>query len=193
MWSSIILCSLLPLVLAEDFRIFHRIHNPTAAPTPFSQRGVLTLTSSGPVITASDNLADNLLDFAETAHGLTSALYQVALESDGDEHEGHWSTSSVKAVHYILFLSFHSTAHFVLQCHLSQSTAETFIIHQTHDGKPFSLNYFISPIPHDGSCPKPNSASSPPKYLHSSNTTVLLQSPRLPPRYGYLLCGVSVK
>lgn len=93
-------CSLLPLVLAEEFRLFHRIHHPANKPTPFSERGVLTLTPSDPAIVASENLSDHLLDFARTAYSLTGALYQVALERKGDEHEGHWSISSVKAVSY---------------------------------------------------------------------------------------------
>lgn len=104
MWSPILLFSgLLPLVLAEDFRIFHRIHHPVGTPVRFSQRGTLTIPPSGPaVLKASDNLANDLLDFTETAHKLNGALYQLALEREGDEHEGHWSISSVKAVRSVV-------------------------------------------------------------------------------------------
>lgn len=98
MWSAALLLSLLPLAFAEDFRILHRIHNPLGPPLPFFERGKLSLTPSGSSLVASDNLGDDLLQLAETARNFKGALYQVALEREGDEHEGQWSVSSVKAV-----------------------------------------------------------------------------------------------
>jgi ER membrane protein complex subunit 10 len=71
-----------------------------------------------------------------------------------------------------------------LKCHLPKSTSETFIVHQTSDGKPFSLDYFISPIPHDGSCPQTKTGS---KFRQISNTTLSVHSPKLPPLYGHLV------
>ncbi|KIM90932.1 hypothetical protein PILCRDRAFT_155953 [Piloderma croceum F 1598] len=165
MWSAALLLSLLPLAFAEDFRILHRIHNPLGPPSPFFERGKLSLTSSASSLVASDNLGDDLLQFAETAQTLKGALYQVALKREGDEHEGQWSVSSVKA------------------CYLPKSTSETFIVHQTSDNKPFALDYFISPIPHDGSCPKRQTGSSPYELRQTSNTTLSISSPRLPPLY----------
>lgn len=98
MWSATLLLSLLPLVVADDFRILHRVHNPLApVPSPFSERGILSNTPT-PLLIASDKLSDDLQQFAKAAQNLNGALYQVALEREGDEHEGHWSISSVKAV-----------------------------------------------------------------------------------------------
>jgi hypothetical protein len=108
MWSAALLLPLLPLAFADDFRILHRIHNPLgAAPLPFFERGKLSFTpGSGSSLVASDSLGDDLLQFAETAQSLKGALYQVALEREGDEHEGQWSVSSVKAVCPVVHSSF---------------------------------------------------------------------------------------
>jgi hypothetical protein len=99
MWSAALLFSLLPLALAEDFRILHRIHNPLATvPLPFSERGKLSVTSASASLVASEGLGGDLLEFAEIAQSIKGAFYQVALEREGDEHQGQWSISSVKAV-----------------------------------------------------------------------------------------------
>jgi ER membrane protein complex subunit 10 len=107
MWSATLLLSLLPLVVAEDFRILHRVHNPLApVPSPFSERGILSNTPSTPLLITSDKLGDDLQQFAKAAQNLNGALYQVALEREGDEHEGHWSISSVKAVRFRMIVHF---------------------------------------------------------------------------------------
>lgn len=99
MWPAALLLSVLPLVLAQDFRVLHRIHDPLAAtPTPFSERGQLAPSSSGLSLVASSSLSDDLLEFAETSRLSENTLYQVALEREGDAHEGQWAISSVKAV-----------------------------------------------------------------------------------------------
>ena len=106
MWSAALVFSTLPLVLAEDFRIFHRIHDPlAAAPIPFSERGTLSFSSPSPALVASESLKDDFLEFAETAQTLNGPFYQVALEREGDEHKGQWSISSVKAVRSVHFFS----------------------------------------------------------------------------------------
>ena len=99
MWSAVLLFPLLPLVLADDFRILHRIHNPLATvPLPFAERGILSVTPSNMSLVASESLRDDLLQFAEAAQKINGTFYQLALEREGDEHEGQWSISSVKAV-----------------------------------------------------------------------------------------------
>jgi hypothetical protein len=110
MWSAAFLISLLPLVVAKDFRILHRIHNPLApVPSPFSERGILSNKPSIPLLVASASLGDDLLQFAETAQNLNGAFYQVALEREGDEHQGQWSISSVKAVRAFQSIIFRRT------------------------------------------------------------------------------------
>ena len=59
------------------------------------------------------------------------------------------------------------------------------IIHQTSDGKPFALDYFISPVPHDSSCPTTKAEYNFNTFRQTSNTTLSLRSPRLPPLYDY--------
>lgn len=98
MWSIALILSLLPLASAHDYRILHRIHDPLAStPAPFSLRGQLSLTS-GPSLAGSDSLGADLLEFAENSQDSDETFYQVALEREGDVHEGQWAVSSVKAV-----------------------------------------------------------------------------------------------
>ncbi|KAF7983915.1 hypothetical protein HWV62_18296 [Athelia sp. TMB] len=163
MYSKALVLCFLPLVFSQELRILHRIHDPLASnPAPYTERGQLSLTDSGPALLSVESLGDDLLEFAHSAHAVDGDVwYQVALEREGDAHPGHWATSAVKA------------------CHLAQSTSETFIIHQTADEKPFNVDFFVSPIPHDGACPKRSPSVAP--YRHTTNTTVLLRSPRQPP------------
>ncbi|KAJ7929910.1 hypothetical protein B0H13DRAFT_1595801, partial [Mycena leptocephala] len=93
------------------------------------------------------------------------ALYQVALELDGDARPGQWDAVSA--------------------CHLHQATTETLILHATHSGRPYALDYFVAPTPHNGACPKKLKASTPllsfASNIASLNTTVEVRLPRLPP------------
>ncbi|KAJ7904648.1 hypothetical protein B0H14DRAFT_3421406 [Mycena olivaceomarginata] len=69
------------------------------------------------------------------------------------------------------------------QCHLNQATSETIILHATHEGKPYSLDYFVAPTPHNGACPKKSKGSllSFASNIGGLNTTVEVRLPRLPP------------
>ena len=74
------------------------------------------------------------------------------------------------------------------QCHLPSSTSEAFTIHLDQHGAPFTLDYFVGPVPHDGACPKPigrkasaGAGSSPAQLRPIANTTVALRSPTFPP------------
>ncbi|KDQ64651.1 hypothetical protein JAAARDRAFT_201958 [Jaapia argillacea MUCL 33604] len=163
----------LPLVRAQSqLRLFHRVYQPFDDPPPtFTLRGVVHDPSSSELVRVehSETLAEDLVELYETAEHAPEALYQVALERDGDPDETQWGISSVKL------------------CHLPKSNSETLVLHLSpHDGKPYTLDYFIAPIPHDGSCPslaEAPAASSPfsTSSLPFNNSAVTLRSPRSPP------------
>ncbi|EPS93549.1 hypothetical protein FOMPIDRAFT_1170418 [Fomitopsis schrenkii] len=177
-----LLLAALPSALADASpRLFHRIVDPASPDVPFVPRALLSVTGSGPAARASlapaQNLEADLAHFASAVHHTPGALYQVALERDADPST--WPISSVKA------------------CYLPHSTSEEFAVHLDSDGTPIAVDYFVGPIPHDGSCPQhkrtgrksntmvPASSSSEnesaPELLHTRNTTVVLKTPTLPP------------
>ena len=93
----------------------------------------------------------------------------------------------------------------VLQCHALASNAETITLHLAADGTPFALAYFVSPVPHNGACPKkrrnviasqasPSSSPGAPGadqvarvFGGLTNTTVVVRAPTAPPLYVSLL------
>jgi hypothetical protein len=178
----IILSLVLPLTLAEShLRIFHRLRLPLAAPLPFAQRGTLHVTDSTLSFTPSTTVPNDLQQFANLLHDARpqEALYQVALEREGDPNDHHWDVSSVKAV--CLRINSQTPSLTVLfQCLLPQILSDSFVFHVSRSGKPFALDYFVAPIPHDGSCPMVNT-TTPPIWPVFENTTVALQQPFLPP------------
>jgi hypothetical protein len=107
MWSHIVFLSLLslPVVWADPshLRLFHRVYHPISPQIPFSKRGILIISDSNHVsFQPSQTLSRDLIHFAEaleaTEGGAEGALYQVALEREGDLVEGHSDISSVKVV-----------------------------------------------------------------------------------------------
>ncbi|KAI0638238.1 hypothetical protein C8Q77DRAFT_1090115 [Trametes polyzona] len=170
--SLVLLSQLLALALAApELRLKHRIVHPSHPAPPFEDRATLLLSGSGPAAEArlvpSETFAHDLLQYFRTAEGLKDALYQVALEHPADSEQAQWATSSV------------------LACHLPSSTSESFTIHLDQNGTPFSLDYFVGPIPHNGACPKrgrkPSAESSLAELRAIANTTVALRSPSFPP------------
>ncbi|OBZ76735.1 hypothetical protein A0H81_04041 [Grifola frondosa] len=170
------LVAAVPSVLADSsLRILHRVSLPNLQEVPYVHRATLHVSGAGPATAArlvpSETLADDLTEFMHTADGANGALYQVALEHPGDTDQTQWSVSAV------------------LACHMPRSTSESLTFHLAPDGTPFSLDYFIAPVPHDGACPKkPRStkagsglSSSPVEYGYITNSSVLLRSPTFPP------------
>ncbi|KAH9846985.1 hypothetical protein C2E23DRAFT_890435 [Lenzites betulinus] len=209
----LLLAQLLLLVRAapDELRLKHRLFHPSLPAAPFSDRATVQLTGSGPTAQArlvpSETLADDFLQFTAAAEGLKDALYQVALDHPGDSEQAHWASSSVLAVSPFPFSvlpaslpalqtpppprpSSARTPRFPTTppcCHLPYSTAESFTLHLDQNGTPFSLDYFVGPIPHNGACPKksrkPGAQSSPAELGPIANTTVVLRSPSFPPLY----------
>lgn len=65
-----------------------------------------------------------------------------------------------------------------LQCYLSQVQSDHIVLHLSpQDGKPYSLDYFVSPVPSNGACPPaPKSLAITP----IDNTTVTWKLPTVP-------------
>ncbi|KAF4619486.1 hypothetical protein D9613_005340 [Agrocybe pediades] len=162
---------------AADVLLYHRIFHPDLEAQPYLQRATVSLSTS--TLVPSSSLAKDLASFAETLQTLESnkveALYQVAVAREGDTSEAFWDYSSVKA------------------CYLGRATADTILLHlpSGEDEQPFSIDYFVSPIPRDGSCPISKSTKKPltpsnSLKIHAGkvehlNSTVLLRRPSTPP------------
>ncbi|KAJ7638966.1 hypothetical protein FB45DRAFT_904385 [Roridomyces roridus] len=150
----------------RTLQVHHRLYEPNQPESHFSPRGVIHIPDSGDAsFEPSASLAQELTDWSEKLQSVKGALYQIALERNGDVIARQWDTSAVKV------------------CHLSQATKETFILHTTHAGEPYALDYFVSPTPHNGACPKKskNALHSFANNLGSLNTTLVVRSNRVPP------------
>ncbi|KAJ7180233.1 hypothetical protein C8R43DRAFT_972280 [Mycena crocata] len=160
----------IPLVCAADsFQVYHRLYQPGQPESPFISRGTIHIpANSDASFEPTPSLSQDLTQFAQELQTIKGALYQIALEQNGDSVTGRWDMASAVKV-----------------CHLHQASSETFIIHTTHGGQPYALDYFVSPTPHDGACSKKSKAFAPLLSFASNignlNITVSLRSPRLPP------------
>ncbi|KAG6854849.1 hypothetical protein C0991_012039 [Blastosporella zonata] len=166
----------LPLVYADQaqYRIFHRLYHPIETQGTFQERGLVSIAEDNTVsFQFASTFAEDVSSFAEDLQTIKDKdllLYQVALEHEGDITEAQWDVSSVKA------------------CHLAGSISEQIYLHiaDTQSPKPYAINYFVSPIPHGGACPKSRSKKSSGKVASFEsflqvNTTVILKGPHVPP------------
>ncbi|KAF9076784.1 hypothetical protein BDP27DRAFT_1312576 [Rhodocollybia butyracea] len=166
--SSILLFPL--LTAASALTVYHRVYIPGVAENSFVERGVIDSSLFQP----SPSLSQQWPDFEKALESLSSTphitldrvLYQVALKREGSE----WDISSVKL------------------CHLPFISSQTLILHTPHASAslpPYAIDYFVSPIPADGSCPSVAGAAatlaSPFRALSNINTTVVHKSATLPP------------
>jgi hypothetical protein len=194
--------------LASNYVVHHRLFHPSLPTQPYLERGSILIDTPTPMFVPAANLAEDLGSFAEVLESLETpfdALYQVALQQPDDKSEVVWDFSSVKAVGVfsLLFLIRHTLINSVhLQCYLNKVIADTILLHVNgdQDPKPFALDYFVSPIAHDGSCPlsKSNKRISPAsamrafaKNIQSMNTTILLRATETPPLFVSSHCIVS--
>lgn len=183
---------LLGSAAAERLNILHRFYHPLLEEQTFTVRG--TIDPSNPVQSyqsASVDISSFESLYTQVETDAERGLYQVALERDQGEVSG-WS--SVKAVRYFLVCSYLKSS-IIEQCHLSQASSEQFVFHTTEEphSAPYSVDYFVSPIPHDGSCPKLSGSTAKSPFTtffsreSSTNITrlVSLRSSQLPPLYVY--------
>jgi len=142
----------------KSVRVHHRIFHPSIAPVPYTLKA--TVDTSGPTLDHSAGATNDLHAFSQIIRGVDDALYQVALESDDlGTSQTDWVVSSVKA------------------CHLRSAISDTVILYMSTTHEAYNLDYFVSPVPHDGSCPDSLVEARP----VLSNTTVHVWQPRLPP------------
>ncbi|KAF9476487.1 hypothetical protein BDN70DRAFT_168047 [Pholiota conissans] len=186
MKALLVAAAFVSTALANTYVIHHRLFHPSLTAQPYSERGSISIEASTGIFTPARDLAEDLNSFSEKLGSLEvpfDALYQVALQDD--QSDAFWDFSAVKA------------------CHLNKITADTIVLHLTSDTdfRPFALDYFVSPIPHDGACPlsKSRKRISPAsslktfaKNIHSVNTTVLLRGTSMPPAYVSVYCLSNV-
>ncbi|KAJ8523422.1 hypothetical protein ONZ45_g132 [Pleurotus djamor] len=157
--------------------LHHRIHHPIAPQLPFSQRAlVLPDSSFQPLQSPADYIAQVALHLDGLALNLDDLWYQLALERTDDKAEAQWDVSAVKL------------------CHLASSKFEQVVLHASAgpESAPFALDYFLSPVPHDGSCHQPTKKKTKSEPLvaqldsfaskiNALNTTISVRLPGLPP------------
>jgi len=160
-------------VVNANVNLYHRVIHPSQSELPpYAHRASISFPpDSSPVMVPSPELYDTLVSFSgllEALQNADGALYQLALEHEGDKSNAFWDLSSVKI------------------CHLDKASSETVILHLSNaQDHPFALDYFVSPIPHDGSCQEPKKASvslrSFADNIQHLNSTILLRRPDSPP------------
>ncbi|KZV64607.1 hypothetical protein PENSPDRAFT_162054 [Peniophora sp. CONT] len=141
----------------EKYRLLHRLHEPSQTGTSFSRRAELAFSAGKPAIEDEPSFAEEWKNMLQNSEIGPDTLYQVALATS----RGHPKDfSSVKA------------------CHLREGATENIVLHfaSVKDELPYALDLFVSPIPHDGSCP-PTSAP----LVAPQNTTYSVAYPRHPP------------
>jgi len=168
-------------VVDANINLYHRVLHPSISDLPYVHRASVSFSSDSiPIVVPSPQLHDALVSFSEmleTLQHADDAWYQLALQHEGDTSTALWDLSSVKI------------------CHLDKASSETLILHlpnaQNHN--PFALDYFVSPIPHDGSCQdqhhgKSKKGPTPSDCLRNFanniqnlNSTILLRTSDLPP------------
>ncbi|KAF8517826.1 hypothetical protein JB92DRAFT_2713200 [Gautieria morchelliformis] len=132
-------------------KLYHRIWDPYTPPQPFSLRAtVQNSQESGLVLIAADNVDQLILD-PDHPEG---SLYQVALQRDGDLTENDWDISSVKA------------------CHVAGIKSDIVKLHLSSSETVYAIDYFVHPVPRDGSCPKKKPASR--TSISFTNTTLII-------------------
>lgn len=173
--QSFLVCVLcVSLVHAQaSYRLYHRLWNPSTPPPPFSLRATLQTThDSIPVLVDSDS-ADQLVLDPSQLHG----LYQIALGQDGDA-ENDWQMSSVKAVCMFKYSSRFVCLNLDFKCHVIGMKLDTIRLHLSQSQKAYAMDYFVHPVPHDGSCPEkgPSARTS----ISFANTTLIIDTPGVP-------------
>jgi len=147
--------------------LHHRVTDPSLPVLPFLKRADVALAQTNPADFAATVLQDDVdtfVDLLKDSADLSSAYYQVALETPTKSDQSDWAFSTVKA------------------CHLQNADSQTFVFYLSADSEPYAIDYFVSPINHNGSCPTPQltSAEIMPR-LQRLNTTFLFRGPSAPP------------
>ncbi|KAG7449034.1 uncharacterized protein BT62DRAFT_1073570 [Guyanagaster necrorhizus] len=161
-FTPVLVAAVVVVHVAAALDVFHRGVHPDLDEQPFSLRGQLLLNDNTLAFTPSPSFSSDLFSFAQTLTELNldndRASYQVALDRSPS-----WEISSVKF------------------CHLAQPFAEDLILYTTlvNPSTPYAINYFVSPIPQDGSCPETFWVDV--SHAGPINTTITLRARHFPP------------
>ncbi|PPQ99030.1 hypothetical protein CVT24_003590 [Panaeolus cyanescens] len=161
--------------VSATISLHHRIFHPDLPALSYIPRATVDLSTGQ--LTSEQDLPEHFAGFIEalqTVDNPENTLYQLALEHEYDTAEALWDFSSVRA------------------CYLAQATSQTIVLHFPSSNKagPHALDYFLSPINHDGTCPLTNLGStvstvaaleSFSKSISNLNTTILIRNPTIPP------------
>lgn len=90
-------------VVNANVNLYHRVFHPSLRDLPYTHRASISFpTDSNPVMVPSPQLYNSLVSFSEMLKTLQNdtdgALYQLALEHEGDASNALWDLSSVKIV-----------------------------------------------------------------------------------------------
>ncbi|KAG8865112.1 hypothetical protein FRB96_000001 [Tulasnella sp. 330] len=152
-------------VLAETLQVHHRLLDPrNFGASAWSKRGTIEVQNDGapipPTFAPSEAGSVELkswLDQSSQALGddqgsNNAILYQVALQRSEGDPPSDWDFQSVK------------------MCHVSSATTDIISLLRSPAGDIWGFDYYVAPIPRDGSCPKTPRLTSPAQPL--SSTTV---------------------
>ncbi|KIL68092.1 hypothetical protein M378DRAFT_929836 [Amanita muscaria Koide BX008] len=160
--------SLIFVPAVHALSIQHRIFHPCGPSFEYAQRAELAFDTFEPTVYATSlDLSSHVQRLRDADLDLDKAYYQVALQRDGDVSPTEWDVSSVKL------------------CHLYHATSDTITLY-AKDGHVHALNYFVSPVPHNGACLERNNSKKRVEkdtnlQLEKLNTSITLQSYSTPP------------
>lgn len=155
--------ALLGAVAAEadvSVNVHHRVRLPGDSSTPFTHKGTVLLTPTGPSYSPAAAFRSQLTAWASNS-SIPNARYEVALQTNPaeDGNPDDWPRASVKL------------------CHVTGANEEFLTMHKTLSGDIYALDYHLSSVPKDGSCPKPA-----PLYIASTDVQIKSPSPAFRPR-----------
>ncbi|KAJ1309127.1 hypothetical protein OPQ81_004803 [Rhizoctonia solani] len=136
--------------------VHHRIRRLSEEPTPFSHKGTVVLTPTGPSYAPAGAFRDQLTAWISSS---PDARYDIALETEGNPDE--WPRSSVKL------------------CYLTAAYEEFLTLHKTVSGDIFALDYHLDSVPKNGACPHKPSVM----FISSTDIQIKSPSPALTPRF----------
>ncbi|TFK29377.1 hypothetical protein FA15DRAFT_582790 [Coprinopsis marcescibilis] len=162
-----LLLAFLTTAYGADYKLHHRVFHPQLPVSQWTEHAIVSLGGDGPQFQAQPRISQDFQSFSDSlksaTNDLNEALYQVALQPSADAADNEWSVSSVKL------------------CHLLGTTSQTVVLYLTSEEAPYSLNYFLSPTPHGGSCPPLIMDMAKPLSHVQLNTTLSLRMPSSPP------------
>ena len=92
-------------VVDANVNLYHRVYHPTKTDLPYAHRASISFSpDASPIMLPSPQLHDTLVSFSkmlETLQHTDGALYQLALQHEGDKSNALWDISSVKIVCFV--------------------------------------------------------------------------------------------